>query len=83
MHVPSPVSLTVVPRPAGKSASTFLWQLAQGTVACLPRKKPAGFLWTKLFTAKSAVVWQLSHLAPTWPRWTSLWQEAQAVWTPR
>ena len=79
----SPTSRTAIPRPAGKSASTFLWHSWQGAVACLPRKNPAGFLWAKVVTLKSDVVWQVSHLGPTCSRWTSLWQVTQAVPTPR
>ena len=33
-------------------------------------------------TLNVAVVWHVSQLAPSWPRWTSLWHEAQAVATP-
>ena len=78
-----PTNFTAVPRPAGKSASAFLWHSAQGAVACLPRKKTAGFLWTYVFTLKSTVEWHVSHFGPTCPRWGSLWQEAQAVAAPR
>ena len=79
--VPSPFSRMAVPVPAGNLAVSFWWHFSHARGECLPVSGNAVRAWSKPITANFAPVteWHFSQEAPTWPRWGSLWQVAQAV----
>ena len=63
-----------------------LWQLWQGVVACLPVSGYFVVAWLNVFFVSlkaTFVAWQVWHVAPSVPLWTSLWQAAHAVERPR
>ena len=61
----------------------FTWHEAHGTRRCFP-SSGHDVLWNSreaVFQAAEGE-WQLSHDAPSAPRWVSLWHDAQEVLNP-